>query len=84
MFKTMKRPQSGSRISSQHRRHTKASTLAKSHVQLKQDPKVMNTIMNPNELFKMKKFLNVAPRTDTNIGSRDRIPIMKAAGLAQL
>ena len=67
MIRTQSR--SGPRLTS-HERHTKASHLAKQYISTKQTEE--NPILRVNNLFKMKKFSNVAPRTNTNMGKRKR------------
>ncbi len=39
-------------------------------------------ISNPNELFKMAKFKNVAPRTNTHNGSRSALTTHRKSGSA--
>lgn len=48
-----------------HKRDTKASSLARAHI-ITQQVSVSKTLSaNPSDLFKMKKFQNVPPRTNT-------------------
>ena len=59
---------SGPRLVS-HERHTKASALARDAVKSRQGEEG-SIIMNAKSLFKMRKFLNVAPRINTNMEKR--------------
>ncbi|CDW82404.1 rna 3-terminal phosphate cyclase [Stylonychia lemnae] len=59
---------SGTRLSC-FERHTKASALAKDHIENQGKNESIIT-RDTRTLFKMKKFQNVAPRTNTNMGKR--------------
>lgn len=50
-------------------KHTKASALAKSHIKSTLHEEQLSQTRN---MFKMKKFLNVAPRTNTHKGSKPK------------
>jgi hypothetical protein len=56
----------GSRLTC-HKRHTRASNLAKSFILNGTESKNNTITGNHKDLFKMKKFQNIAPRTDTNL-----------------
>jgi hypothetical protein len=57
-----------------HNHHTKASTLAKEYVHHKQLDDGGFIAKNPLELFKMRKFANVGPRTNTNLSNKILLP----------
>lgn len=66
------------RTLSSHKRDTRASSLSKNHV-LENTSKPINLLQNPLDLYKMNRFKQVAPRTDTNLRRRktDIPPIPK-------
>jgi len=49
--------------------HTRASILAKNYVT---DSKINESFTSNKDLFKMKKFKMVGPRTNTNRGARPK------------
>ena len=55
-------------------RHTRASALAKTYVNTKENNQTLNI---SRELFKMKKFHNVAPRTNTHLSTKQRAKLNK-------
>ena len=65
------RPRTAKKMSEM--RYTKASQLAREHI--RSSSNVINSIIkgSGDDLFKMAKFKNVAPRTDTHNGSRSAL-----------
>ena len=59
-------------------RYTKASNLAREHIRTASG--AVNRLIKGEDLFKMAKFKNVAPRTDTHNGSRSALTSHRKAG----
>lgn len=67
------------RTLSSHKKHTRASSLQKTFTNEKQH-ETIQLLSKPLELFKMNKFKQVAPRTNTNLvkkQTRPDIPLPK-------
>ena len=61
-----------------HNHHTRAYNLSKEHIHQKQMEDGGFVAKNPLELFKMRKFTNIASRTNSGLTKPQRLPPLPA------